>query len=546
MASTESPAARVTIVITPRERFGLAVASLESVLAGTEVPFALVYVDAGSPESVHRALAARAASVGGTLLREEGFLPPNVARNRAWPHIGTEYVAYLDNDVLVEAGWLRHLVDCADRTGAAVVGPLTLFTTRAGTVVHLVGGELAVEGRATGLWLDERHVGVMQDPAAVRRAEARECGFAEFHTLLARSSVLATLGPLDEALLSTREHLDLALLLRRAGHAVYVEPASCVTYVQAASLPLGERAFFLKRWRDDWDRRSTAHFAAKWNLDPASPVFDGNQAFVYDHQAACPLPDPDRAARVEPAPVTAHGYAQTPAQLYEQLRAAGVGSVGLDRAQRACDAAIAMFSGISRACGKPFLCHGIGTASILVRCGAPLALSLAGLCHAAYSHGRFPREIRRSPEAKRKWLRKRVGGAVERLVHHYDRFDWSAGPPACDLDTLDSVDAAVMLLRMANDVEERLDLALALTEKPALAHEAWQPFLRMLADALGVGALATELARAVEATARAAPASVPRSAWSASYVIDRDSLEPQPFFGRRRRRRSLWRRIRGR
>jgi len=45
-----------TIVVVPRERFGFAIKSLESLFDRTEPPFHLVYVDAGSPNYIYRRL----------------------------------------------------------------------------------------------------------------------------------------------------------------------------------------------------------------------------------------------------------------------------------------------------------------------------------------------------------------------------------------------------------------------------------------------------------------------------------------------------------
>ena len=39
----------VTVVVVPRERFGVTSRSLEAIYANTPAPFPLVYVDGGSP-----------------------------------------------------------------------------------------------------------------------------------------------------------------------------------------------------------------------------------------------------------------------------------------------------------------------------------------------------------------------------------------------------------------------------------------------------------------------------------------------------------------
>ena len=71
----------VTLIVVPRERFGVALRSLESIYANTQFPFRLIYVDAGSPAAVARALAAQAKARGFELLRVDSLLAPNEARN---------------------------------------------------------------------------------------------------------------------------------------------------------------------------------------------------------------------------------------------------------------------------------------------------------------------------------------------------------------------------------------------------------------------------------------------------------------------------------
>jgi len=238
----------------------------------------------------------------------------------------------------------------------------------------------------------------------------------------------------------------------------------------------------------------------------------------------------------------AHGYAQTPAQLYQQMRGAGWNAPALERVRDACDYAITLFSDLFRACGKPFLCHGVGTASILLRYGAPLALVKAGLVHAAYSHGRYPPLRGKSRPKQRYLVRKNLGRGTEELIHRYDAYDWSAGPPTGDLDSLDCRDAGIFLLRMANDLEEQLDLSLAYTSKPRELGPDWQPFFDELAEKLGVPGLAKQLDAATEATLSASIPEPLRGAEVSSYAIEPWSRKREAMGRRRKLMKSKWRR----
>ena len=115
---------RITIVVLPRAQFSKAQLSLECVFAETKRAFSLIYVDGNSPAPVRRYIERRAVAKGFRLIREERYLPANVARNLALPYSDTQFVVCIDNDVVLHPHWLEPLPDCANETGAWAVGPL--------------------------------------------------------------------------------------------------------------------------------------------------------------------------------------------------------------------------------------------------------------------------------------------------------------------------------------------------------------------------------------------------------------------------------------
>jgi GT2 family glycosyltransferase len=267
--SSALSAARATIVVVPRERFSEAQESLESVLVSTEKPYELVYVDGGSPKRLRRWLQEQAAEHGFKLIRRARYLSPNEARNIGLAEVDTEFVAFLDNDVLVKPGWLPKLVECADETGAAAVGPLTCendFDT-----VHFAGGEVEINEDEEDeevarrvrekMYLAQRKVEAISDELV--RQEVQLC---EFHCVMARTEAMREIGGLDEGLLNTREHLDFSLSLAKNGGSVWFEPESVVAYMPPPPLHPSDIHFFMLRWSDDWERRSLDHFRRKWDL----------------------------------------------------------------------------------------------------------------------------------------------------------------------------------------------------------------------------------------------------------------------------------------
>ena len=236
----------VTIVVSPRERFSFSRESLESVYAVTREPFSLVYVDGGSPRGVRGYLSQAAAEKGFTLIRKDHYLSPNQSRNLGAAQAHTDYVVFIDNDIIVEPGWLQALVACADETGAWVVGSVNCIGDPARKVVHMAGGNARIVEEPGGRVFKEQHLhaGAKLADLDLTRAETE---LAEFHCMLVRRSALQRLGPLDEGLLCSREHIDLCLAVREAGGKVFLEPESVITYVPGPPFSLPDALFYLLR-----------------------------------------------------------------------------------------------------------------------------------------------------------------------------------------------------------------------------------------------------------------------------------------------------------
>jgi len=255
----------------PRERFSLAARSLASIYEHTDMPFALVYVDAGSPVWVKRHLARQARERGFELIRTDHYLSPNQARNLGLARVRTKYAVFMDNDVVVAPGWLSAMVRCAEETGAAVVSPLCCEGEPVHEIVHFAGGESHVreerrDGTITRHMVDT--IARQGQPVGAALAEMRRepTEVAEFHCLMARTEIFDAIGPFDENMLNVRENLDFCMLVRAAGGAVYSEPASVVTYLAGIPLRWSDMPYYVLRWSDEWTLASLHHFRDKWDL----------------------------------------------------------------------------------------------------------------------------------------------------------------------------------------------------------------------------------------------------------------------------------------
>ena len=264
--------ADVTIVVVPRERFSYSRESLESIYQETKYPFNLVYVDGGSPSYIQHYLEKKAQEKQFKLIRTNHYLSPNRARNLGLKEVKSKYVVFIDNDVIVKQGWLESLVKSAEKTGASVVGTLTCLDHPLHEVIHNGGGETYIKIK-TNKDKVTRH-GVQNSYLEGRRVNKIpeqlhliECDFVEFHCALVRRELFEKTGPLDEGLLSTREHIDLCLTAKQAGGTVYCDRQSIVTYVTGVNLDWADITYFMLRWSDAWDLASFNHFREKWGLE---------------------------------------------------------------------------------------------------------------------------------------------------------------------------------------------------------------------------------------------------------------------------------------
>lgn len=284
----------VTIIVTPRERFSGTETTLDSLYRDTDYPFDLVCVDICSPAPVRTVIQSKAQQYGFTVLNCDRYLSPNQARNVGLQHVlqqGTsQYIVFVENDVIVKRGWLQQLIACAEDTHAAVVGPLTCIGNPLHQVIHNAGGSSYIK-------VDEKHGRprrrIKQSAHLTGRAIAdvldqltrTKCDYVEFHCMLVRTEIFAQTGLLDEGMLATREHIDFCFMVSQVGGEIYSEREAVVTtetlglesnkkglmdwfgQLQLPDFKLYDLPYFMLRWSDHWDRASLDHLRQKWNLD---------------------------------------------------------------------------------------------------------------------------------------------------------------------------------------------------------------------------------------------------------------------------------------
>jgi GT2 family glycosyltransferase len=273
--------AKVTVIVTPRERFGVARESLTSIFDHTTVPFDLIYVDAAGPKDLSAWVAGQARVRGFQHLNFSRVLTPNEARNAGLRRATTPYVVFIDNDVICSPNWLEPLIASAESTGADVVAPLTCQGLPVHTEVHQAGGLFTTDlARFFATPHGERiieevmhHQGQKVDDIP-KEPVATQC--CEFHCVLVRRSVFDRIGELDTEMLATKEHIDFCMSVLANGGTVMFEPRSVVTYLypgRSRPIAASDWSFFLVRWSDAWQRRSFDRFRDKWGLKSDQPYF---------------------------------------------------------------------------------------------------------------------------------------------------------------------------------------------------------------------------------------------------------------------------------
>lgn len=497
MPSSKDP--RVTLVVTQRERMALTERSLENILADQAEPFRLIYVDGGAPPAIRAYLERRANEVGFKLIRTSGTLWPNAARNLALPFVDTEYVCFIDNDVLVEPGYLKKLVACADETGAGIVGPLYIIA--GGKVeprIHMAGGETTIVETPKGRALHERHV-LMDAPLTERATlERAPCDYAEFHCMLVRTDLAR--GRIRDEMLNIHEHVELALEAKALGLPVMLEPSVAVTNLAFEPYRLDDLAFFRQRWSTDAARDTISAFCKKWNFADDGEAFVGVFQFLERIvRAVDPVwhrPPAGEAQR----PAEATDIQQNLYGLLTQAAARGYPKQDLARFSQAYYAAMTLFDGGYRACGRPFITHCVGTASALVHFGFAPHLVIAALLHAAYSHS----VLGKNPHAALEFLQNQIsttfGDQVAKTIRAYARLQiardkWPAAHP---VETMMVDDAEIVALDIANEIDLWASGEAHFTVSTAPPTPAHRQYYQAVAAGLGVPAMGDTLMRLLQ------------------------------------------------
>jgi GT2 family glycosyltransferase len=485
---------RATIVMIARERHALTEASLERLIQNTSKPYRLIYTDGQSPDWLWQRLAERAPEWDLELVRHDQPLWPQQLRNRVVDTISTDYTVFIDNDVLVDPGWLDHLVRCADETGAGIVGPLYLWgdgITKPN--IHMAWGTLNQTQTEQGTVLIDRHSLVNTNPEDVADQLVRKpCDFVEYHCMLIRTSLIKDNNLLDEHMLSVHEHIDTALTAKKRGYQIYTEPAAKVTYLVHAKYVLNDLPMYRWRWTRTSMDASIRYFCNKWQVVDAPVAFDEVRKYVLEvasksdpvHQQAFTFTDLD-------TPMQRHELSQTRSDFLDLAAQRGYSTNELAILASGYRLAQALTDGGYRPCGRPFINHLVGVASVLLRYGFKIDMVLAGLLHIFYSHGPLhPNGVEAAIEAVSNMLGGKdspVESRVRTYTLRHDDFGDLLAKPTSELSVLD---AEIAILAAANSIDMHLSGEVRYSDRDDTLSAEFGTLLSHVCNIMGVSGLA--------------------------------------------------------
>lgn len=238
-------------------------------------------------------------------------------------------------------------------------------------------------------------------------------------------------------------------------------------------------------------------------------------------------------------------YAAHYPQLMNQLLERGAKETELVRIKRAYEFSMRLFDGSYRAQNVPLLNHLVRTSSIVIAEHGSIEAAAATLLHSAYIFGRFGdgRKGERT-EVHRKEIIENTDGSIEEIVALYHSTPFRT-PEVLkkhiqNLPNCPKTLREVLLMRLANELEDYLDLAMIYRRdypyREILKRDA--QLMLELARGLGHDSLALELETTFRAT-------LDRQLPECLKTHQRDAFElPQRFIGRRLLR-ILWSKIPG-
>lgn len=255
----------LTVGFIARERFSAAEQSLASVLA-SNAPIQCIIVDCAIPEKYSAKLYEIIEEHDNCrVIKTEGYIGSNEARNIVFDASETEFICWIDNDVLVEPDSFSLLLNaCIDKPSDVVV-PMIFERFNGLEWFHMddrQGFIKKVEGSIPPrLEIVNRDYSVMINDSN----SYIDMEMFENHCVLLRRSVAEKIAPLNPAL-NTRQEVDLSLALYHIEAKVIMEPKCKVTFLSPPPIEDEERNFFNFKWDLETAENNHHEIVENWDL----------------------------------------------------------------------------------------------------------------------------------------------------------------------------------------------------------------------------------------------------------------------------------------
>ncbi|KZZ10979.1 hypothetical protein A3749_09970, partial [Oleiphilus sp. HI0078] len=240
---------KVTLVISPRDRYSGLSDCIKNVYEHTDSSlFDLIILDLGYPSS-EIALAKEAiAGKDNAKIISHGRIIPLEGISKIRDQIKTPFTFLLDNDSRVSEGWLPPLIETGEKTGAAVISPLTLEKDGVDgdyTRNHIYTVEIRtieVEGKT---YLIEHKPYRRELPENMPKETVPTQAF-ELHGVMFNTQALQNI---ELPHMTIREHLDIGMQLQAKGEKLYAEPRSVIYFDNLGTRAnLSDLKYFDLRW----------------------------------------------------------------------------------------------------------------------------------------------------------------------------------------------------------------------------------------------------------------------------------------------------------
>ena len=257
----------VTIGFSPREHFSLAAESLQRIFDCTCIPFNLIVVDCNTPkvywQQIENVLKGRS---NVQAIHTDCYLMPNQAKNLVIQAAKDDFLCFIENDVLVEEGWLSQLIAACEEHGADVAIPRIIEGRLGATKVHWdpnLGRIRSVPTPEGVKYEILPPTGDLQLDQGSHRRTIELSG--EAHCQLYRRSVFDRVIPFDDDIVYL-DWIDSSLALYNAKIPVVFEPNSVIHFWHPYPPRLDDLDYFFRRWDIKQAANELDRIQKKWNL----------------------------------------------------------------------------------------------------------------------------------------------------------------------------------------------------------------------------------------------------------------------------------------